>query len=277
MGLFDNLKKTITDTAGEVMKQAQNITDQVKDIRSIEDLQKKGEEALEGIKNINVSESLKDLQKKGGEAINGIVSTSQEAVKNVQSAFAKKEEPNEMITSEDALKIFYYVMAADGRLDGTEMTKFEEIGKELNPNYEEAKDELLRECSEKISKESDPDYYVDNITECISQAVGHSHSLSEGEIPAKLLLWNLLVICFADSEYSDAEKRVLRSILRLLDIDKAVLAEMESTIHTLTALEEEEEWLRSTNRPYAEVEKHMNEISNRREAIMQGVHALMLD
>jgi hypothetical protein len=52
--------------------------------------------------------------------------------------------------------------------------------------------------------------------------------------------------------------------------------EMEHTIRTLMAIEQEEEWLRNSNRSYAIVESHMNELADRRNAVMRGVNALLL-
>ena len=262
MGLFDNVKKKLSETAEGVINQAQNLGESMKDIN---------------LKDINLQDSLKDLSQKGADVFNDLQTGAIEMVKNVQGAFAKQEEPNELIIPEDALRMIYYVMAADGRLDGAEVSKFDEIGKDIDPKFEEHKDDLLTECAARIEKEKDPEYYIDNITDSISDAIKHSQSLSEGVIYPKLLLWNLLVISFADDEYSETEKKLLRSVLRWLNIDKSVLDEMESTIQTLYAIEKEEAWLKSTNRLFSEVEKNLNELADRRQAIMQGVQALLLD
>lgn len=257
MGLFDNVKKTLTEKAGDAMKQAKNLAESAKDI--------------------DLSETMKGLSKMGEDAFNGIVSGGAEIIDKAKEALAKPEEPNELLTPEAALKIIYYQMAADGRLDDKELDKFEEIGRDVDPEFEEHKDALIDECIANISKETDPQYYIDNIVECIGSEVKDAQNSSKGIIQPKLLLWNLIAISVSDESYSEEEKRILRSVLRWLNIDKAVLFEMESTIQTLLAIEKEEEWLRSTNRTFAEVEKNMNELAQRKNAIMQGVHALLLD
>ena len=52
---------------------------------------------------------------------------------------------------------------------------------------------------------------------------------------------------------------------------------MEQTLRTITALKKDEEWLKSMNRPYSVIEEQVNELKERRETIMTGVHALMED
>ena len=246
MGLFDN-----------VMNSAKKLADSAKEI--------------------NLADTMKDLQKMSESALNDLKNTGTEAIKNAKEALAKKEEPNELITPQDALRIMYYLMAADGRLDEKELEKFNEIGKEVDPLFDDHKEELINECSVNIAKETDSDFYLDNLIECISTTVRHSQEIPEGDIMPKLLLWNMIALSISDEDYSIEERRILGSVVRLLDIDKSILLEMENTIQTLLALEKEEQWLRTSGRSYGEVEEHMNELADRKAAIMQGVRALMLE
>ena len=41
--------------------------------------------------------------------------------------------------------------------------------------------------------------------------------------------------------------------------------------------EKEEEWLKSSDRPYKVIEERVVELSNRKDAIMQGINALISD
>ena len=52
---------------------------------------------------------------------------------------------------------------------------------------------------------------------------------------------------------------------------------MEHTFSTLLAIEKEEEWLKSSDRPYKVIEERVKELQNRKNAIMQGVNALIMD
>jgi hypothetical protein len=62
-----------------------------------------------------------------------------------------------------------------------------------------------------------------------------------------------------------------------MNIDMSVMLEMEASVQTLLAIRKEEEFLKASNRKYAEVEVHMNEIADRKNVIMQSVQALMTD
>ena len=84
-------------------------------------------------------------------------------------------------------------------------------------------------------------------------------------------------MAFAEGEYSENEIRLIRNISRQMDIDSAVGKEMESTLRTLLAVEQEADWLKKSGRPYADVELHLNELADRKNAVMQGLTALLLD
>ena len=43
------------------------------------------------------------------------------------------------------------------------------------------------------------------------------------------------------------------------------------------SFEKEEEWLKSSDRPYKVIEERVVELSNRKNAIMQGINALISD
>ena len=62
---------------------------------------------------------------------------------------------------------------------------------------------------------------------------------------------------------------------RRLNLDKAVFLEMENTIKALNALEREEKWLRTTTKPYGEIEKLINELQDRKNVISQSVKDLI--
>ena len=84
-------------------------------------------------------------------------------------------------------------------------------------------------------------------------------------------------MAFSEGDYSTNERRLIRFAAKALDVDSTVLLEMEQTLRTITALNKEEEWLKSVNRPYSVVAEQVDKLKERRETIMTGVHALMED
>ena len=62
---------------------------------------------------------------------------------------------------------------------------------------------------------------------------------------------------------------------RKLDINGTVFLEMENSMLTLMALAEEEAWIKTTDRPYTQVEKELKEIEERKATVMESVHNLI--
>ena len=95
--------------------------------------------------------------------------------------------------------------------------------------------------------------------------------------PVKLLLWNLLVVAQSDSCYQEEEAKLIRYIARHLEIDKSIVPEMEHALRAMLAIENEMEWLKSTDRPFGTVEPVLTELAERKATIVQAVHDLIGD
>jgi hypothetical protein len=98
-----------------------------------------------------------------------------------------------------------------------------------------------------------------------------------GVIDRKILLWNLVVIAYSDGEYSVDEGKIIRFVARTLGVDRAFIPEMESSIQALMAIENEEKFLKESDRRYGKIEAELNELTDRKNTIKQGIHALILD
>ena len=176
----------------------------------------------------------------------------------------------------DSLKLIYCLMAADGSISPEEEEKFQEIGTSLDPDFELWKDALIEDLSMKEAVLTDEEEYFVFILDYAAEVLYKADDTGEG-IGAKTLIWDLLVMAFSEGDYSANEKRLIRFVAKALKIDLAVPLEMEQTLRTITALNKEEEWLKSTNRPYSVIEEQVNALKERRETILTGVHALMED
>ncbi len=253
---FDKLKKQVTSSADQFVKSAQ-------------------ENLPENLKNIDVGKSLNDMAKKSGEAINRFMG---EAAKTDASADdALKNGENTNLTIKDSLKIIYYLMAVDQSIGQEEIDSFDAIGKDLDPNYEDYRDELISFCKNEIDKNDDEDEYVLHIHECISEAIRHSAAKGNGTIQEKLLLWNLYSVAFSDGSYSDIEKKLIRYTAKKMNIDKSVPVEMENIINTVTEIDKEEAYLKNSDRKYSEIEIHLNELADRKSTVLKGVNALIVE
>ena len=261
--------------------------------KSVDDLKKTVSDAAENlpdsVKNINVGDSAKDAANKGKSALGSLVSKGGAALGDkldrtkktdaaVKTALEKGTNAagERIVSVKDSLKLIYCLMAADGSISPEEEEKFQEIGNSLDPDFEQWKDELTADLSMKEAVLPDEDEYFDFVYDYATEILYKAEDTGEG-IGAKTLIWDLLVMAFSEGDYSANERRLVRFAAKALSIDPAIPLEMEQTLRTITALDKEEEWLKSMNRPYSVIEEQVNELKERRETIMTGVHALMED
>ena len=275
MALFDlkNIKKNIQKSADDLKKTVSDAAENLPD----------------SVKNINVGDSAKDAANKGKSALGSLVSKGGAALGDKLDRTKKTDEAvktalekgtnaagERIVSVKDSLKLIYCLMAADGSISPEEEEKFQEIGNSLDPDFEQWKDELTADLSMKEAVLPDEDEYFDFIHDYAAEILYKAEDTGEG-IGAKTLIWDLLVMAFSEGDYSANERRLVRFAAKALSIDPAIPLEMEQTLRTITALDKEEEWLKSMNRPYSVIEEQVNELKERRETIMTGVHALIED
>jgi uncharacterized tellurite resistance protein B-like protein len=179
------------------------------------------------------------------------------------------------ISTRNALKVFYYMMAADGELFHGEEEKFDLIGQEVSPEFDTIRADVITECQRQLDKVIDTADYYDVLQDGVEDALLSSAKTADSFITPKLLVWDLLTLAYSDKQYDETERRLLKYIVRKLDIDKAVFLEMENSIQTLMDLEKEQQWIKTTERPYLTIEAMVNEIEDRKHVIFDSVKALI--
>lgn len=194
------------------------------------------------------------------------ISESQEAVEK-----AAEERKVKTVATDAALKVIYLLMSADGKILHGEEEKFDEIGKELDPDFEKSKPEIIRECAAALEKMIDPEDYFDALCDGADKALEAPVNPEKKYISARHLVWNLLSVAYSDESYDETERRLIKHIVRKLDIDKAVFLEMESSILTLMDIEKELTWIKTTNKPYLTIEAMVNELMKRKNVIFKSV------
>ena len=180
------------------------------------------------------------------------------------------------IAPQKAVKIFYYLMAIDRKITPEEEEKFELIGREMDPDFEAHKEELIKECKEQMEKIIDAEDYYDVIQDGIEAALSGEQVSNNGFVTPKLLLWDLLTIAYGDDEYDEEERKLLKYVVRKLNIAKDVFMEMESSILTVSDIEKEITWIKGTDRPYLVIEKQIKELEKRRDDILFAAKALIM-
>lgn len=175
------------------------------------------------------------------------------------------------ISARSAIKVIYFLMAADGEIYHGEEEKFDLIGMELDPDFSNSKEQIIQECQASLDKVIDPEDYYDALQDGAEEALLSSQETEGASISPKHLVWNLLSVAYSDEKYNDAERRFLKYVVRKLNIDKAVFLEMESSILTLMDIERELAWIKTTNRPYLTIESMVNELADRKNVIFESV------
>ena len=235
-----------------------------------EKLQETGDAAREAVKKVKVPEvdasKIKDVFKK------------KETTRSADAGDVEDKEDViviKAISTRNAIKIIYYLMAADGQIYHSEEEKFDAIGQELDPDFKENRDRIIKECQAQLDKVIDPDDYYDTLQDGIEDALLSSRQTADTFITPKLLVWDLLTVAYSDENYDEIERKLLKYIVRKTDIDKAVFLEMESSILTLMDIEKELEWIKTTDKPYLTIEAMVNELADRKNVIFESVKDLI--
>lgn len=202
---------------------------------------------------------------------------AQEAAEKKDAELSKSEiQAVRVISPMNAVKIFYYMMAVDGTIDLKEEEKFDLIGKEIDPDFDENKPDVVKKCEEQLSKVIDSDDYYDAVQDGVEEALLSQQVFDKGYVPARMLVWDLLTLAYSDESYNDVERKLMKYIVRKVDIPKDVFLEMENSYLTVDDLEKELKWIKTTDRPYLTIETQVKEIERREQAIYESIKALIL-
>lgn len=212
---------------------------------------------------------IKQAGEKTSERIKGLFKRADEDKAPVETPL---QTPNiTSISARAAIKIIYYLMAADGEIYHGEEEKFNEIGIALDPDFANSREQIIKECQAALDKIIDPEDYYDVLQDGAEEALLSAQETAGASVSPKHLVWNLLSVAYSDGNYNDAERRFLKYVVRKLGIDKAVFLEMESSMLTLMDIERELAWIKTTNRPYLTIEAMVNELADRKNVIFASV------
>ncbi len=169
-----------------------------------------------------------------------------------------------MIKTRNALKICYYMMAADGLVQDSERAKFDELGVMLDEQFPKYKEQLVWECKQKGLFSPDREIVfliMDYVEKELEEGI--VDSIFEDTIPGRLLIWNMLTIALCDKDYTDAEKRVIHDAVRLLEIDEADFREMEHTLIAANAVAREESFLKEAEQGNPDIQLQLKNLKER--------------
>ena len=182
-----------------------------------------------------------------------------------------------VVEKKSAIMCFYYLIAVDNNILDIELDTFNSVSAEIDPeNIESYKDSILEEYKAQIATVIDEEDYYDVISEGIDKYLIPTKDAVEG-VSSRLLLWNLLVVAFSDGDYSVMERRLIKHIVRVLNIEKDIFQEMEQLMKTNVAVTKEIDALESSDKPYNEIRPIVEEIEERRNVILNAAKTLIED
>lgn len=183
------------------------------------------------------------------------------------------------LTTRDALRLFYYEMSADGMVVDDELAKFKDIGTGLSDNVSESDlTAIIDECQGKVdTSQSAVSSLIPAIT-CIDKLLYDPSALSENEeiIPPRLVVWNMLALAYSDGDCSNEERDVVNHVAQVVKVEESLVLEMESFVITLTDLQREEDWIKTTEWSYLTIEAAIQDIEARKSAVLDGAMDLIV-
>ena len=157
------------------------------------------------------------------------------------AAGALKKQPEtpdlRVLSTDSALKIIYFMMAADGLVFYSEEEKFDAIGREIDPSFAGRREEIVRACRKQLEKAAEADSYAAVIQEGVEASLLASKPGKDSFITPKLLVWDLLTVAFSEESYDEDERDLLTYIVRRTDVDEAVFHELETLVEALMEAE----------------------------------------
>lgn len=173
------------------------------------------------------------------------------------------------------MKIIYYMMSVDGDVLHNEEEKYDEIGRELDPDYDGKKELIISACKNQMQKVIDPEDYYAVIQDGVEEAIHEGANTRNAIVTPKVLLWDLMTIAYSDGHYDARERQLLKYTARKFCVDKSVFLEMESSFLAILDLDEELEWIKKADRPFLRIESMVNEIADREAVIFESVKDLI--
>ena len=249
-GLFDKerLFDAIQHSSEKVKKAVQDI-----DVDELSKKAKEGAKALgDRVKDIDIMEKLPGKDSDDSDSEGTMISPADYSV----------------------FKIIYYLMLSDRGVLTEEEEKYREIA--AGSGYEEAVklSVIEEECIAQIEKAVDEEDYFEVIREGIEQEL-RIFEEEEAVITPEALVWDLIIVANSDMDYSDTERKLIKMVSRRLNVEKAVFLEMENAMETLVAIEKEEDWIKTTDRSYAEIDSVVKELERRKEAVLESIKELI--
>jgi len=165
--------------------------------------------------------------------------------------------------------LYYLYMMADNEITYSEEKIFDSICKELNIDYD-IKKTIIDRCKELVDRNSDMFSIIksEKLDEQSGQNWFGLRSLSKDA----RIIWNLINLGYADTVYSEEEKRISKYLADKWSVNAEVFQEFIDIADTMLALVKQKEWIQSTFMKGIELDKREKRIDMEIEQLLSDVN-----
>lgn len=139
--------------------------------------------------------------------------------------------------------LYYLYMMADGGVSYSEDKIFCNLCKELEIQNTDRL-EIVKNCKA-FGKETN-DIFSVIVRKKIDDEVGQSFFGLQDKSALARIIWNLINLGYADTVYSDTEKKIVNYLVDKWSVDREVLQEFLDIADTMLASVKHKEWIRTT-------------------------------
>lgn len=225
--------------------------------------------AKEATKDINIPDKIGDI--KVPEQVTGLFAGQQE----------EKLDPAEQIkvglAAPDALRLFYFLMTADGELHANELERFNSVCDEFGKDADVRQEDIVADCQAKLLASASIISPLVSAMSCVDGVLYAPMALPKDGvvITPKHLIWNLLAIAYSDDNCDDSERELIRHIAQRVGVSEAMILDMESYIYAINDIERELAWVKTTNQTYLAIDTSVKELEARKAAVFEGATDLI--
>ncbi len=170
-------------------------------------------------------------------------------------------------SSEEAV-LYYLYMMADGNISYSEEKIFNELCGKLHLSVE-AQKEAIKKCRDITSNMTDIFRVI--VKEKIDDQAGRTFYGLRHDSSLARIIWNLVCLGYADSGYSQEEKKIVEYLIDKWSVKPEVYQEFIDIADTMLALTKQKRWLDNNFSVGAEKDKKEKEIDIEMKRLLDDV------
>lgn len=176
-------------------------------------------------------------------------------------------------------RLYYLFMLADGEVVPEEHDRFREICESMSLD-DERREKIINGCKDLpiVSGKDNSAKIIAEMSKTLSEYEKNSWPpISENKQAQAQVIWTLINLGYADSDYSEPEKNVITFLVDFWSFDRHLLGEMLDTAETMLALTKQKEWIKTTNNPYDTINTRIKHIDETIKQLFESMDITLLE